>query len=321
MLLPRVLLLRTIASPRMMAVSDTVVSVEMAGFLPRLPSLDLQAPVTQVLNIDGGTPCSLEWMADTNRLALINDGRQWSWDGEEVLEIPRLGAEPSATCHAPLGLRLATISADGFSASGVDEGMSATPLPNTGAEPRLIRSLTNRRLLLFGPSGGGDWGIWLWSGEEEGGACEQLAAGLRPVSAACISDAEDLLYLALDDGVYRMALDIEAVDCGPLSSAVIDTPSPAPSLATDKQGNIYVCSQQGVRVCDEEGEESLLVRTPDAATSCCFGGPALSTLYVSAAESIWALRANTQGVAAPSERRMRFIEKQVGAGDRRHAGW
>ena len=46
--------------------------VEMAGFLPRLPSIDLQAPVARVLSIDGGTPHCLEWMADVDRLALIN---------------------------------------------------------------------------------------------------------------------------------------------------------------------------------------------------------------------------------------------------------
>ena len=94
-------------------------------------------------------------------------------------------------------------------------------------------------------------------------------------------------------------------------------------LPPPPQRNLYVCVDEGVRVFDEQGEESLVITTPAPATGVCFGrfgGSSLSTLFVGAADSIWALPTQVQGAeASRSFRFLKQIEKQVQA--RRHENW
>ncbi|EOD38672.1 hypothetical protein EMIHUDRAFT_251726 [Emiliania huxleyi CCMP1516] len=117
-----------------------------------------------------------------------------------------------------------------------------------------------------------------------------------PLRSLCVSSTEDELFFAAGGG------------------------TPPTSLP---QRNLYVCVDEGVRVFDEQGEESLVISTPAPATGVCFGrfgGSSLSTLFVGAADSIWALPTQVQGAeASRSFRFLKQIEKQVQA--QRHENW
>lgn len=95
----------------------------------------------------------------------------------------------------------------------------------------------------------------------------------------------------------------------------------AAAIAADRQGNVYVCGAGGVTVLDEDGEPMVEIALPAAATGCCFGGPGLSTLFITAGDGVWSVTTNVQGVAPPTDSFRRKMDKYVAAGDFRHAGW
>ena len=95
----------------------------------------------------------------------------------------------------------------------------------------------------------------------------------------------------------------------------------AVGVVADRQGNVYVCAAEGVQVFDEEGEPILLITLPAPPTGCCFGGPGLSTLFITAGNGVWSVGTNVQGVAPPTESFRRKMDKYVAEGDFRHVGW
>ena len=145
----------------------------------------------------------------------------------------------------------------------------------------------------------------------------------------CVSDGAKKLYLSLGDGTLAVA-ELELVSARPgfADSAFCSEPRPlgtaddaAGNLACDCVSNLYVCTPNGVQVFDDEGEPFLMVETPQPATGCCFGGPTLGSLFVSAGDTMWRMETNARGVQPPTEALLKQIEKMVGGDDCRHDGW
>lgn len=68
-----------------------------------------------------------------------------------------------------------------------------------------------------------------------------------------------------------------------------------------------MCTDEGVQVFDDEGEPFLQVRTPEPASGCCFGGPGMTRLFITAGDALWSLESNVQGATPASE----FLLKQM----------
>jgi sugar lactone lactonase YvrE len=70
-------------------------------------------------------------------------------------------------------------------------------------------------------------------------------------------------------------------------------------MVMDAQGNIYATAglgeKTGVYVISPEGRLLTFIRTPETATNCTFGGKDLRTLYITAGESLYRIRASAPG--------------------------
>jgi gluconolactonase len=75
-------------------------------------------------------------------------------------------------------------------------------------------------------------------------------------------------------------------------------------LKVDADGRIYCTGPGGVWVIGPNGEDLGLIELDAVARNLAFGGPDLSTLYVTAGGSLYGLTTTTQGIPAhPSGRR------------------
>jgi len=320
---PRACALR---SPRMESGTEQV-SVELARFLPVLPCIEPDGDVPTLLCVEGGLPSALQWLPDRQTLVFLNGGKQYSWTSDEgVRPLDVVGMPYDTFVRSHAGYAAAELASCGGSAIfsvNIDEG-TASPVELTSeVVPQLMVALSRRGLLTFGAEMGGKWSATLIGDDDDDDAPPvRLLEGLQPVHGAVVTADESALFLSMGDAVYRCILNVEEGSCS--TPEIFYTPEasamPAP-LAVDTDSNLYVCSAGGVDVTDADGELALRVKMPSAATGLCFGGSGVSTLFVSVGQLVYAVRANVQGVAAPSEELLKRMEKQVGAGDFRHVGW
>lgn len=76
-------------------------------------------------------------------------------------------------------------------------------------------------------------------------------------------------------------------------------------MVLDEKGRIFATAgegkETGVYVISPEGKLLQFIPTPETATNCTFGGPGLSTLYITAGESLYRMPTHTHGwLAYPS---------------------
>ena len=143
---------------------------------------------------------------------------------------------------------------------------------------------------------------------------------------ACVNSDEKTLFLCDDLDVYRCTLDLDEGVCSapamlPQLEASLGSGSEVTGIACDVNGNLYVSASEGVVVVDETGDAMMRVTTPEAASGLCFGGPSMSDLLVTAGDTLWQVKTNTQGVTPPSPAFLTKMKK-LGTGDEfRHVGW
>ncbi|MDE2764862.1 MAG: SMP-30/gluconolactonase/LRE family protein [Chloroflexota bacterium] len=73
----------------------------------------------------------------------------------------------------------------------------------------------------------------------------------------------------------------------------------ADGMALDAEGRLFVAAQQGVQVLDPDGALLGVLEFPEQPANCCFGGENLTTLFVTAQHSVYALEMRTTGLRLP----------------------
>jgi gluconolactonase len=73
-------------------------------------------------------------------------------------------------------------------------------------------------------------------------------------------------------------------------------------MVLDMEGNIYLTAGEGesagVYVFSQQGEHFGFLPTPETPTNCTFGGPELTTLYITASTSVYAVECEVPGALA-----------------------
>jgi gluconolactonase len=73
-------------------------------------------------------------------------------------------------------------------------------------------------------------------------------------------------------------------------------------MVLDLEGNIYLTAGTGdlggVYVFSDQGQQLSFLPTPETPTNCTFGGPDLTTLYITASTSVYAVECNVPGYLA-----------------------
>ena len=71
----------------------------------------------------------------------------------------------------------------------------------------------------------------------------------------------------------------------------------ADGMKIDQEGNIYSCGPGGIQLFDPEGEHLGTIIMPEHTTNFVFGGPDLSSLFITASTSLYRLRTLISGHA------------------------
>ena len=79
-----------------------------------------------------------------------------------------------------------------------------------------------------------------------------------------------------------------------MSSAEAGVPD---GMKVDTQGRVYCTGSGGIWVIDPSGNCLGVIRVPEVPRNLAFGGPGLSTLYVTAGESLYSLETKVQGIS------------------------
>src|SRR5206468_9968121 len=78
--------------------------------------------------------------------------------------------------------------------------------------------------------------------------------------------------------------------------------SAADGMRVDRDGRLYVATNQGIQVCDQAGRVSCIIPTPNRRiTNLCFGGEKFDTLFATCGEKVYKRKLKTVGAQAWSE--------------------
>ena len=69
-------------------------------------------------------------------------------------------------------------------------------------------------------------------------------------------------------------------------------------MKVDTQGRVYCTGSGGIWVIDPAGNRMGVIRVPEVPRNLAFGGLGLSTLYITAGESLYSLETKVQGISA-----------------------
>jgi gluconolactonase len=66
-------------------------------------------------------------------------------------------------------------------------------------------------------------------------------------------------------------------------------------MKIDSRGNVYCCGSGGIHVFDTAGASIGIIEVPEIAANFTWGGPDLTTLFITATHSIYRTRIDTPG--------------------------
>ena len=306
--------------------------VELLQILPMMPPLSPGTEAMEAMCIEAGKLTAPVWLESAQSIALLDRGQQLLLGPDSEALIIADGVRAHAPLLVPIGgegrWQQGSMLASSDSAAGTLRCVSAEANANVGGvgTPEslplmapdaltavgVLAPLSDGRLLV-GSDGGS---MMCLSLEEE----PMMLLDVPGLLDTCVSEDGRALYLCTSDAVYSCSLDLDGGRCSaPEELPVLPAGASANGLTIDVDNNLYICTTDGVLVCDDRGDLLQRISTPVAASGACFGGPSLSELYVTAGESLWRLKTNTQGVRPPSPRFLRKMD-QLGAGQI-HEAW
>ncbi len=69
-------------------------------------------------------------------------------------------------------------------------------------------------------------------------------------------------------------------------------------MKVDTEGRVYCTGSGGIWVIDPAGNQLGVVLVPEVPRNMAFGGPSLSTLYITAGDSLYSLETRVRGIPA-----------------------
>ena len=75
--------------------------------------------------------------------------------------------------------------------------------------------------------------------------------------------------------------------------------SGADGMAIDRNDNVYITTEVGVQVFDKNGRAIQFITMPEKSTNCTFGGPDMTTLFVTAGKNLYSMELSNTGFRHP----------------------
>jgi gluconolactonase len=76
--------------------------------------------------------------------------------------------------------------------------------------------------------------------------------------------------------------------------------SSADGLKVDANGNVYVCTYAGLQIFNPKGKFVGIINLPTYPVNCAFGGPDLSTLFITSHNKIYSIKTHVKGLVRPN---------------------
>ena len=309
----------------------TVPSVELTQMLPMLPPMDPGAAATARFRLQGMTLSAPAYLSDLETVAVLDkaSGSQFLQMGDDT--VARLPGDGAVSTQTAFGA--AALAASGGASRKLgcvlmpsDATPAVAPLPLEGAATLtsvgFIAQTSDARLLVgVDDDAAGTTSIICLSADEPPAT---LLTGVERTVSACVSADERTLYLCHATGITRASLKLDEGACSmPVALPRLDLDGGSTyAVAVDVAGSIYVCSDDGVLLVDDDGDTLMRVTTPSPATGCCFAGKDLSEFLITAGDTVWSIPSNSQGVKPPSPEFLKYMGKlSLADGDFRHVGW
>lgn len=329
------MMLLLVLHPSAVAAAAPVVSL--LQFLPMLPPLAPSTEAKAVVSMPGASFSNPVYLPELETLALVDRGQQVLQTSASTVDaLPARDVSSHATLEYVVRAKqnkgnddfairsaLATITGSDRSLQLVlanTSPPSIAPIPLEGLESlapvSCVAQLSSARLL----AGTVDGQVVLLSPDAP--PTPLISGFASPVTAACLSADERKLYLCSGGSVAsaNLALD-DALCSAPEFLPSLTADSAVVDVAADVSGNLYVCGKEGVLVVDETGDAMIQVALPQPATGICFGGPSNNELIVTAGDTVWSIKTDTQGAKPASPGFVNMMDKLAASGDYRHVGW
>jgi gluconolactonase len=68
-------------------------------------------------------------------------------------------------------------------------------------------------------------------------------------------------------------------------------------MTIDDRGNVYLTLGKAVTVFDRSGKQVAKIPVPENCTNVCFGGKAMTTLFITAGTSLYSIETKVKGAA------------------------
>lgn len=313
-------------TPVMSVAGASAPSVELFQVFPMVPPI---SPDTKpkAVRIEGADLWAPVWTREFQAVMFLTGDEQALWysgAGEATLQ-PIVTKPISA--HTVMDLSIAAIvdSESGVLGAITLDSWQPTPLPLEGVDEipavSFVHPIEDSRLLV----GTDDGQIILIRPLEPP---MTLLSGFAPGSLqdAAISVKDKLLYICDETNIWRCTIDFDEGECSAPETvdavaASVSEGSTLTGVTLDVDGRLYVSTDEGVIVFDESLGPLLRVSTPLPATGVCFGGPAMTELYITAGDTIWQVPTNARGwkQATAQEQETLGVMKASGIGV--HEGW
>lgn len=135
------------------------------------------------------------------------------------------------------------------------------------------------------------------------GALTVVADDFQGPNGLCFSPDESRLYI-VETGLQFDAVPLQQIRVFDVSDDATlrngrffrqVTPGNADGLRCDEAGRIWSSAGDGVHCIDADGSLLGRIRVPATVSNLCFGGRALSRLFICAGETLYAIHTNTRG--------------------------
>ena len=124
-----------------------------------------------------------------------------------------------------------------------------------------------------------------------------VASDFNMPNGICFSPDEKYLYVA-DSGRPRHVRRFRVLKNNKLGKGEVFVkinPGAPDGIRVDSAGRLFSTAGDGVQVFSVKGKLLGRIRTPKSAANCCFGGPGYKTLFITARDSVWAVKLATVG--------------------------
>ena len=131
------------------------------------------------------------------------------------------------------------------------------------------------------------------------GEIERILTGLSKPNGILYNSMNNRIYVS--DTYHKYIYSYEVSSPGEISDTAVfaelkvkdfreDGFTGADGMCFDKNGFLYVASESGIQVFDENGSFQYIIDVPETPTNCVFGGENFDELYITAQKNIYSLK-------------------------------